>query len=187
MAKKTVKKAIKKTGNKTAKKTTKKASKKVAHKKTKAAGSRAAKKVSAKQQAKTVPTTRSVASLIAAISDERKRDDSRRLVTIMTKITGKPAQVWGGSMIGFGNYHYKYESGREGDMFISGLAPRAQNLVLYVMQGFSESPEIMSRLGKYKTGKSCLYLKCLDDVDPDVLNELISKSVRYMRENYDCT
>lgn len=92
--------------------------------------------------------------------------------------------MFGTSMIGFGSYHYKYASGREGNWFLTGLSPRKQNLVVYVMPGFSHYDDLMARLGKHKTGKSCLYLNRLVDVDLDVLGELIRLSVAHMNEKY---
>ncbi|RPI72272.1 MAG: DUF1801 domain-containing protein [Ignavibacteriales bacterium] len=93
--------------------------------------------------------------------------------------------MWGPSIIGFGDYHYKYESGREGDFFITGFSPRKQNLTLYIMPGFKRYEELMQNLGKFKTGQSCLYIKKLEDVDLKVLKELIADSVKYMKEKYN--
>ena len=92
--------------------------------------------------------------------------------------------MWGKSIVGFGKYHYQYESGREGDFFLSGFSPRKQALTIYVMAGFSKFPKLMKKLGKYKTGKSCLYVKKLDDIEESVLTELINQSLKYMRETY---
>ena len=97
----------------------------------------------------------------------------------------KPA-MWGGSIIGFGSYHYKYDSGREGDWFVTGFAPRKQNTVLYIMPGFANYQELLGSLGKYKTGKSCLYLNTLADVDLAVLAELVRRSVLEMQQRYPC-
>ena len=136
---------------------------------------------------KTVPVSKSPEAVIAAARTEQKQADCRELLETMRTITGQPAVVWGGSIIGFGRYHYKYESGRVGDSFLTGFAPRAQNLVVYIMPGFANQPDLMNRLGKYKTGKSCLYLNRLSDVNPNVLRELIAQSVAYMRSKYECT
>ena len=95
--------------------------------------------------------------------------------------------MWGGSIVGFGQYHYKYASGREGDMLLTGFSPRKTALTLYVMGGFESRPDLMKRLGKYKTGKSCLYVKRLSDIDMDVLEELIVADIDYMRATYDTT
>jgi hypothetical protein len=98
----------------------------------------------------------------------------------MKQVTGEEPEMWGESIVGFGSYHYKYKSGREGDWFVTGFSPRAQNLTLYIMSGFDEYDQLMSRLGKYKTGKSCLYITKIDDVDQEVLKELVNKSVKHM-------
>ena len=106
---------------------------------------------------------------------------------MMRRITGKPPKMWGTSIVGYGKYHYKYKSGREGDWFITGFAPRKQNLTIYIMPGFTRYPDIMKKLGKYKLGVSCLYIKSLADIDEKLLSELIEKSVFDMREMYECT
>ncbi len=134
---------------------------------------------------KTRPVKKTATTLLESVQDEKKRADCKTLLKIMKKVTGKPAVVWGGSIIGFGTYHYKYASGREGDFFIAGFSPRVQNIVVYVMSGFKGEAELMGRLGKHKTGKACLYLKRLEDVDLKVLEELIARSVAHMRKKYD--
>lgn len=98
----------------------------------------------------------------------------------MQEVTGAEPRLWGSSIVGFGDYHYKYESGREGDWFVTGFSPRKQNLTLYIMAGFDNYDQLLSRLGKYKTGKSCLYINKLDDVDLDVLKELVAQSAAHM-------
>jgi hypothetical protein len=103
---------------------------------------------------------------------------------MMGEITKAKPKMWGSSMVGFGTYHYKYASGREGDWFLTGFSPRKQNLTLYLMAGFGRYDGLMKKLGKYKTGKSCLYVKTLDDIDPSTLKSLIRESVRYMRKLY---
>lgn len=134
---------------------------------------------------KTQPTKVSVSSFLAGIDDKDRRAECRAVAAMMKKATGKPAKMWGASIVGFGQYHYQYESGREGDMFLTGFAPRKQALTLYVMDGFSGHGALMKKLGKYKVGKSCLYVKRLDDIDRDVLEQLIAKSVSYIRDKYD--
>jgi hypothetical protein len=99
--------------------------------------------------------------------------------------TGARAKMWGANIVGFGEYHYKYASGREGDFLITGFAPRKQALTVYIISGFKHFESLMSKLGKYKTGKSCLYIKRLSDVDEKVLERLIVRSVKYMRTNYE--
>jgi hypothetical protein len=121
---------------------------------------------------------------MAAIGDPRMRADARKVATMMRRATGKRARMWGPSMVGYGSYHYRYESGREGDFMITGFSPRKQALTVYIMPGFSGFGKLMSKLGKYKTGKSCLYIKQLDDVDETVLEQLIRESVEYMRAHY---
>jgi hypothetical protein len=92
--------------------------------------------------------------------------------------------MWGNSIVGFGNYHYTYASGREGDWFLTGFSPRKQALTLYIISGFAQYDHLMKRLGKFKIGKSCLYIKKLEDIDPNVLRELIQASIRYLHETY---
>ena len=130
---------------------------------------------------KTQATNISVASFFDAIEDEQRRQDCIAVATLMEGATGEHAKMWGPTIVGFGQYHYKYESGREGDFLIVGFSPRKQNLTLYIMDGFSNYGVLLSKLGKYKTGKSCLYLKNLSDVNMEVLRQLIAESVQYMR------
>ena len=139
----------------------------------------------ATSQNKTVPTDQSAEQFIDSVDNEVKRNDSRALLQMMTEITDRPPVMWGSSLIGFGTYHYKYASGREGDFFITGFSPRKQALTIYIMPGFSEYEQILKKLGKYKTGKYCLYVKKLDDIDRDLLKDLITQSVVYMRDKYD--
>lgn len=134
---------------------------------------------------KTQPTTASVSSFIGAIEDEERRADVRKVAAMMRKATGKKAQMWGPSIVGYGTYHYKYASGREGDFMITGFSPRKQALSVYILPGFENFEALMSKLGRYKTGKSCLYIKRLSDVDEEVLERLISDSVKYMRKHYE--
>jgi len=133
---------------------------------------------------KTKRNTVSVAPFLNAIEDPRKRSDAKKVAAMMRRATGKRARMWGSSIVGYGEYHYKYESGREGDWALVGLSPRKQNLVVYIMPGFDPFPALMKKLGNYKTGKSCLYLNKLDDVDHDVLEKLIGESVKVMRKRY---
>lgn len=134
---------------------------------------------------KTQPTKASVTEFINAIDDREKRADARKIAAMMRRVTGKRARMWGPSMVGYGTYHYKYASGREGNFMLTGFSPRKQALTVYIMAGFSRFEALMKKLGKYSTGKSCLYIKRLSDVDEDVLEELIAKSVEYMRKSYD--
>lgn len=136
---------------------------------------------------KTVETDASVENFIHSVDKEQTRRDCWDLIAMMQEITGCQPKMWGSSMIGFGSYHYKYESGREGDMLVTGFSPRKAALALYVMPGFEAFEKKLEKLGSYKTGKSCLYLKNLEVVDRDVLHEIISTSVDIMKSRYDCT
>ena len=136
---------------------------------------------------KTKETDGRVDDFIGAVEDERKRNDSRELIELMRTITGAEPKMWGSSLVGFGRYHYKYASGREGDFFITGFSPRKAALTVYIMPGFDGYSDQLARLGPHKTGKSCLYLKNLEAIDRDVLEEIVSDSVRCMREKYDCS
>ncbi len=134
---------------------------------------------------KTKPTDQSVEAYLHNVEPAQKREDSFVILKLMQEITGEPAQMWGSSIIGFGRYHYKYASGREGDWFLTGFAPRKQSLSLYIMSGFDNYDELMHKLGKHTTGKSCLYIKKLEDVDPNILRQLITQSVAYMKQTYN--
>lgn len=134
---------------------------------------------------KTQPTNASVTEFVNAIDDREKRADARKVAAMMRKATGKRAQMWGPGIVGYGTYHYKYDSGREGDFMLAGFSPRKQALTVYIMAGFTRFETLMKKLGKYKTGKSCLYIKRLSDVDENVLRQLIDESVSYMRKNYE--
>lgn len=132
---------------------------------------------------KTKPTTKSVTEFISSIEDEQKRKDCRTVMKIMKEVTGKRPKMWGAGMVGYGSYHYKYASGREGDWFVSGFAPRKGDLTLYIMAGFGRYDVLMKKLGEHKTGKSCLYIKKVDDIDLDVLRELIECSVDHVTKS----
>lgn len=133
---------------------------------------------------KTKPTAASVNAFINAIDDERKREDARAVAAMMAEVTGAPATMWGSSIVGFGSYHYRYASGREGDFMETGFSPRKRALTLYIMAGFSDYEGLLAKLGKFSTGKSCLYIKRLADVDETVLRELVERSVAYIRDKY---
>lgn len=133
---------------------------------------------------KTKATEKSVDAFLKSIPDAATRNDCLTLVPIMKKATGSPPKMWGSAMVGFGSYHYKYESGREGDWFLTGFSPRKQNLTVYIMAGFDRYDALMRKLGKHKTGKSCLYLRSLADVDRKVLTQLIQESVRHTKRTY---
>jgi len=135
-------------------------------------------------QNKTQPTQQKVSEFIAAIEDRRKRDDCRDLMKLMREITGNRPKMWGTSIVGYGKYHYRYASGREGDWFLTGFSPRKAALTIYIISGFQRYPGLMKNLGKFKTSKSCLYVKSLRDIERGVLVKLVSESVAYMRETY---
>jgi hypothetical protein len=133
---------------------------------------------------KTKPTKLSVPAYIDAIADENRRADARTLVKLMQGATGEKAAMWGSAIVGFGSYHYKYESGREGDMPLIGFSPRKAATVLYLMLGTGNYAEQLAKLGKHTTGKGCLYIKKLSDVDQKGLADLIAKCVAGMRAKY---
>ncbi len=141
--------------------------------------------VSAMAEPKTRRNNASVAAFLDAIEDEQQRADAKKIAAMMRSATGSRARMWGSAIVGFGSYHYRYSSGREGDWMLIGFAPREQNLTLYIMPGFSSFDKLMSKLGKHKMGKSCLYIKKLDDVDQRVLEKLIVESVEFMRKKYE--
>ena len=132
---------------------------------------------------KTVPTTASVTAFLGEL-DDAKRQDAETVAAMMEEVTGAPAVMWGSAIVGFGQYHYRYASGREGDFFLTGFAPRKRALTLYIMAGFTAYDALLEKLGKFTVGKSCLYVKRLADVDLDVLRELIDKSAEAIREKY---
>ena len=131
---------------------------------------------------KTKPTKVDVEKFLKSVIDKKRQEDSFKVLELMKNITKEEPIMWGPSIVGFGSYHYKYESGREGDMCITGFSPRKQSLTLYIMPGFERYEKLMKKLGKYKTGKSCLYINKLEDVDLKVLKTLITESVRYMKQ-----
>lgn len=130
---------------------------------------------------KTKKNEASVEEFLNSIENEKRKADSFVVLELMKKITEDVPSMWGPSIIGLGHHHYKYTSGRENDWFLTGLSPRKQSLTLYIMNGFSHYDEILSRLGKYKTGKSCLYINKLEDIDMIVLEELITASVEFLK------
>ena len=136
---------------------------------------------------KTKPTDASVKKFLDGVENAQRKKDAYVILDLMQEVTGKEPKLWGSSIVGFGSYHYVYNSGREGAWPITGFSPRKQNLTLYIMPGFDRYDDLMSKLGKHKTGKSCLYVNKLDDVDMDVLRELVEQSVKYMQEKYETT
>ena len=134
---------------------------------------------------KTRPTGVAVDEFLDAVADPQRREDAKKVRAMMERLSGEPAAMWGPSIVGFGRYHYKYDSGHEGEMARLGFSPRARELVLYLDDaGYQRHQALMDKLGKYKTGKSCLYIKRLADVDEAVLEQLVAGSLDYMREQY---
>lgn len=123
-----------------------------------------------------------VEAFLNTVEPEKKRKDSFEILELMEEVTGEKATMWGESIIGFGSYHYTYASGREADWMLVGFSPRKQNITLYIMSGFDNYQNLLDKLGKHKTGKSCLYIKKTEDVDMDVLRDLVKQSVDHMIE-----
>ncbi len=137
-----------------------------------------------KYELKTKATKSSVEKFLDSIESEQKRDDAYAILDMMQKATKEEPKMWGPSIIGFGTYHYKYDSGHEGDMCRIGFSPRKAALTLYILMGFEGYDELMAKLGKYKTSKACLYIKKLEDIDVKVLKKLITLSVKYTKAKY---
>jgi len=131
---------------------------------------------------KTKVNKASVNEFLNAIEDDAVRKDCKEIAKIMKEVTKETPKMWGTSIVGYGSYHYKYASGREGDWFISGFSPRKHTITLYIMSGFDRYNKLLKKLGKHATGKSCLYIKRLADVDQKILKELIKESVKIMKE-----
>lgn len=131
---------------------------------------------------KTTKNNKDPLAFLQSVENEKRKADSLVVMQMMEEITGEKPVMWGPSIVGFGSYHYKYASGHEGDWMITGFSPRKQALTLYIMPGFDRYENLMSQLGKYKTGKSCLYINKLEDVDKNILHELIAHSVKHMKK-----
>jgi hypothetical protein len=134
---------------------------------------------------KTQAGSHSVKAFLNKLDDPVRREECLKVLRMMRKATGHKAVMWGTSIVGFGSYHYKYESGREGDFMLVGFSPRKSNLTVYIITGFSRYTSLMEKLGKFKTGKSCLYLKKLEDVDFEVLTELVTLSSERVVAKYN--
>ncbi len=132
---------------------------------------------------KTRKTGASVEEFLSSVVNKRRREDGLALLAMMREITGLQPEMWGPSIIGFGDHHYKYESGREGEIFLTGFSPRKQSLSLYIMDGFDGRDKLLTRLGKHRKSVSCLYINKLADVDMDVLRELIQRSYDHSKAN----
>lgn len=133
---------------------------------------------------KTSKNDGSVDDFLQSVEHPKRKADSLVVLELMKEITGEPPVMWGKSIVGFGSYHYTYASGRSGDWMKTGFSPRKQSLTLYIMNGFSNYDALLSKLGKFKTGKSCLYINKLEDIDMDVLKSLVRESVQAMTEKY---
>lgn len=136
---------------------------------------------------KTQPTNQDVVAFINTIADEKKRQDSFILLEMMRQITQAEPVMWGDSIVGFGRYHYHYASGRQADWPLTGFSPRKQNLTLYIMSGFDQYEKLLEKLGKHTTGKACLYIKRLENIDLATLEELVRLSVQHMTTTGDPT
>lgn len=133
---------------------------------------------------KTKETRNSVREFIESVENPKRREDAYRLLDIFTEVTGLEAKMWGPSIIGFGSYHYKYASGHEGDAALVGFSPRKAKMSLYVTTGASKEKDLLNKLGKYTSGKSCLYVNKLEDIDVDVLKRIILQSIDFLKETY---
>ena len=133
---------------------------------------------------KTKPTGVSVESHIAAIANEEQRNDARSLVVLMRKVTQQEPRMWGPSIVGFGSYHYKYASGHEGDSALAGFAARGRELVVYIAPGFEGRDALLAKLGEHRTGKVCVYIRRLANIDLKVLEQLVAQSVADTKSRY---
>ncbi|MGL5736006.1 MAG: DUF1801 domain-containing protein, partial [Beijerinckiaceae bacterium] len=133
---------------------------------------------------KTKPTSKSVETFIAGLESAQRSAESSALIAMMQRITDERPRLWGPSIVGFGRYHYRYDSGRQGDAPLVAFSPRKPALVIYIMTGFAEADALLAKLGPHSTGKSCLYIKALDRVDLSVLEKLVTQSYRAMKDKY---
>lgn len=138
-----------------------------------------------KQTNKTQPTKVKPETFISALDHPKRKKDGLVLLEFFNQVTGLKPVMWGPSIIGYGRYHYKYESGREGEFLMTGFSPRKTALTVYIMPGYQDMSDELSRLGKHKTGRSCLYIKKLEDIDMDVLQEIVLNGLEFMRDNYE--
>jgi len=138
----------------------------------------------AKSTNKTTETQNSVDDFLNGVTDETKRNDCFKLKELMEKHTGFKAKMWGPAIVGFGSYHYKYASGREGDAPLAGFSPRAKEITLYLYQDFAEREKLLEQFGKHRTGVGCIYLKKLQDINIEILAKLITSSVKYLQKLY---
>lgn len=133
---------------------------------------------------KTRPENTNVTDFLSSLVREDQKADAFQLLDLFSRVTREQPVIWGGSMVGFGTYHYTYESGRSDSFFMTGFAPRKQNISIYILPGFDHFPFLLNQLGKFTTGKSCLYIKRLSDVNLIVLEDLIKHAYRWMKDKY---
>jgi len=133
---------------------------------------------------KTTETRASVPGFLKTIKDDKKRKDISAIIELVTKHTGLEPKMWGASIVGFGSYHYKYESGREGDAPLTGIAARANAIVLYLVSVFDKREELLAKFGKYKTDKGCIYIQKLEDIDTAILIKMVKNSIAYRKKQY---
>ena len=138
----------------------------------------------AKATLKTTQNSAPVGTFIEAVEHPRRRQDAQTLLELFARVTGLEPKMWGASLVGYGRYEYRYDSGREGEFFLTGFSPRKSSLTIYIMPGYQDLSAMLERLGKHKLGKSCLYINKLDDVDLVVLEEIIQFGLDYMRRTY---
>lgn len=134
---------------------------------------------------KTMPTQQRPIDFLSAVEPQSRRDDGLAILDFFNRVTGWQPFMWGASIIGYGRYAYKYESGRKGEFFITGFSPRKAGLTIYIMPGYRNMLEKLARLGKHKVGKSCVYINKLADIDMDVLEEMVRDGIGYMEANYE--
>jgi len=134
---------------------------------------------------KTRPQADSVADFIESVADPRRQREAHQLVALLSDATGEPPVMWGKNIVGFGSYHYRYASGREGDWMLTGFSPRKAKLSIYLMDGVERHADELAKMGPYTNGVSCLYVKSLDAVDEEVLSDVVRASVAYVRETLD--
>jgi len=136
---------------------------------------------------KTIETQNSVAAFLTTITDVQKRKDCSTIIDLITEHTGLEPKMWGTSIVGFGSYHYKYESGREGNAPLAGIASRANAITLYLGSIFDKKEELLSKFGKHKTGKSCIYIQKLEDIDTSILTKMVKNSIEHTKKQYPAT
>jgi len=133
---------------------------------------------------KTVETQNSIADFLTTIKDEKRRKDCSKIIDLIAEHTGLEPKMWGTSIVGFETYHYKYESGREGDAPLAGIASRANAITFYLGSNFDEREALLSKFGKYKTGKGCIYIQKLEDIDTSILAKMVKNSIKYFKKQY---